>query len=280
MTDNSDLLQIARDAVALGADMVKNTRPRHIREKSDRDIVTDVDVEVERAVREQLSKKTPGIGFLGEEEGTDDPDTEYLWTLDPIDGTSNFAHGLPLCATQLALLHHKRPILAVITAPFLDLQYYATKGTGAFCNGIQINTSKTIELSKAIVSLGDYATGKRSRSKNRFRIELTARLAERVERVRMFGTAALDLAWVADGHTDATFIMANKPWDTFAGALIAREAGAIVVDKFGSPHDIRARETLAFTSILEVPITELMNEINGDFKSEDQPFSHTDRQPT
>lgn len=244
MTTNGDLLQIARDAVALGADMVKNTRPRQIREKSDRDIVTDVDIEVERAVKDHLKKETPDIGFLGEEEGTTDPDAEYLWTLDPIDGTSNYAHGIPLCATQLALLHNKRSIVAAITAPFLDLRYYATEGTGAYCNDHQIRASQADTPSKAIVSIGDYATGQQAPEKNSHRLRLTALLSEKVERVRMFGSAALDLAWVAESRTDATVILANKPWDTAAGVLLAREAGALALNGNGDPHDFQSSDTV------------------------------------
>jgi myo-inositol-1(or 4)-monophosphatase len=250
VTDHSDLLQIARDAVALGADMVKNTRPRHIREKSDRDIVTDVDIEVERAVRNFLDRETPDIDFLGEEEGPVDRNSEYIWTLDPIDGTSNFAHGLPLCATQLALLHRNQSIIAAITAPFLQLQYHAAENLGAFCNDKQIYSSHTGDLSKAIVSVGDYATGRNATEKNLVRLRINARLAEQVERVRMFGSAAIDLAWVAEGRTDAAIILGNKPWDTAPGVLLVRQAGAAASDIDGNPHVTSSPSTVAANSDL------------------------------
>ena len=251
MTDElTDLTRIAEQAVGLGYDIVRNTTPADIRLKGDRDVVTDVDLTVEREVREFLKRMTPDAGFLGEEETTTatlDGDQD-VWTLDPVDGTSNFAHGLPLCAVSLALVRQGEAIAAAIVAPFLDLRYVAAKGHGAFGNGVQLQASKATNLSESIISIGDYAVGEHAAKKNEHRIRLTTLLAERVERVRMFGTAALDLVWVAEGRTDATIILANKPWDTAAGVLIARESGAIVTDRRGDRHQLSSKETIASTS--------------------------------
>lgn len=136
-------------------------------------------------------------------------------------------------------------MVASIVAPFLDLRYVAAKGHGAFGNGVQLQASKTTNLAEAIVSIGDYAVGEQADSKNERRIRLTTLLAKRAERVRMFGSAALDLAWVAEGRTDATIILANKPWDTAAGVLLAREAGVLVVDAAGADHNFNSTETIA-----------------------------------
>jgi myo-inositol-1(or 4)-monophosphatase len=239
-----DLAQIAERAVTLGAELVRNATPHQVTEKSDRDVVTDVDVKVEQEVRAYLQRVTPECGFLGEEEGQIGSD-EYAWILDPVDGTSNFARGLPLCAVSLALVHEGRPLVAGITAPFLDLHYSATKGAGSFVNGQRMRASRTSELRKAIVSIGDYAVGEDAEAKNQQRLRLTALLAERVERVRMFGSAALDLAWVAEGRTDATVMLANKPWDTAGGVLLAREAGALVLDSSGESHTFHSADTIA-----------------------------------
>lgn len=248
MTDElTDLTRIAEQAVGLGYDIIKNTTPADIRLKGDRDTVTDVDLTIQNEVRKFLQRMTPHAGFLGEEDPTTatlDGDQD-VWTLDPIDGTSNFAHGLPLCAVSLALVREGEPIVAAVIAPFLDLRYIAAKGRGAFGNGIQLQASKATDLSESIVSIGDYAIGERADIKNKRRLRLTELLAKRVERVRMFGSAALDLAWVAEGRTDATVILANKPWDTAAGVLLAREAGALVTDASGSSHNFTATETVA-----------------------------------
>lgn len=239
-----DLATIAQHAVKLAAELVKTATPHQVIEKSDRDTVTDVDIKVEQEIRAYLRRVTPECGFLGEEEGHTGSD-EYTWTLDPIDGTSNFVHGLPLCAVSLALVHQGRPIVAEITAPFLDLRYSAISGQGSFANGDRIRASRTSELTKAIVSIGDYAVGANAEAKNQMRLRLTMLLAERVERVRMFGSAALDLVWVAEGRIDAAVILANKPWDTAAGVLIAREAGALVLDSSGESHTFHSSDTVA-----------------------------------
>lgn len=244
-----DLTRIAEQAVGLGYDIVKNTTPADIRLKGDRDVVTDVDLTVEQEVREFLGQMTPEIAFLGEEaasSATIDSDRD-VWTLDPVDGTSNFSHGLPLCAVSLALVRQGEPVVAAVVAPFLDLRYVATKGRGAFGNGVQLQVSKATNLRESIVSIGDYAVGSEAPAKNARRLRLTTLLAERVERVRMFGSAALDLAWVSEGRTDATVILANKPWDTAAGVLLAREAGALVLDATGSAHNFTSAETIAVT---------------------------------
>ena len=219
MTDPGSLLPVALQAAGIAADMMRTGRPAQVTEKHDRDLVSDVDLAIERQVRAHLAEATPDIGFLGEEEGQTGGQAEgWLWTLDPIDGTSNFAHGIPLCATSLALLHDGRPVLAVINAPFLGLRYHALDGHGAHAGEHRMSASSTDRLKDAVVAVGDYATGPRADHKNQQRLALTIQLAPRVHRVRMIGSAALDLAWVAEGRLDAAIMLVNKPWDTAAGA--------------------------------------------------------------
>jgi myo-inositol-1(or 4)-monophosphatase len=252
MKDPDELLTIAQEAVEIGYRLLTTSGPGQIHEKGDRDLVTDLDLQIQREIRAYLEKATPGMDFLGEEQGGGalDETVDYVWALDPIDGTSNFAHGIPLCATQLALIHRGEPVIGVIDAPFLELRYHAIKDGGAFCNGQPIHASGTADLSRAIVSIGDYATGPHSVEKNKRRFAVTHALAENVERVRMFGSAALDLAFVAEGRTDACVILANKPWDTAAGVLIAREATATVIDGNGMRHLFSSTETIAANAII------------------------------
>jgi myo-inositol-1(or 4)-monophosphatase len=248
--DLTELLSVAEEAVEIGYELMTTVDKGEVHQKGDRDLVTDLDLRIEREVRVYLEHATPGFDFLGEEQGGGalDQSAEYVWALDPIDGTSNFAHGIPLCASQLALVHRGVPIVGVIVAPFLNLRYHATEGGGAFRNGDSIQASSTTDINRAIVSIGDYAIGPNAAEKNTRRLGITKALAENAERVRMFGCAALDLAWVAEGRTDACIILANKPWDTAAGVLIAREANALVVDSSGARHDFGARETIATTA--------------------------------
>jgi myo-inositol-1(or 4)-monophosphatase len=252
-----ELDNIAQRVVDISSEIIRTSRPSEVTEKSDRDVFTDVDLTIERKIRSYLATITPEIGFVGEEEGCSKQSSgeEFSWVFDPIDGTANFAHGIPLVATSLALMRNNSPILGVIGLAFSGMCYSAIRGNGAYLNGNKISTSKKSELKNALVSIGDYATGSNAHVKNARRIELTTALAERVERVRMFGSAAHDLAWVADGRSDATMILANKPWDVAAGVLIAREAGALAVDSSGEQHGQFSADTIVATPGL---LTELL----------------------
>ncbi|PPK70256.1 inositol monophosphatase family protein [Actinokineospora auranticolor] len=245
MNEHQAHLKIAEDAVTIARDLIARAGPLTVRDKGDRDRVTDLDITIERTVRAYLAEQTPDIGFLGEEEGTTATSSDSVWTLDPIDGTSNLVHGLPLYAVSLALVTNNRPVVAVIDLPALNMHYTATEGGGAHNQHGPISASTTTDLSSAIVSLGDYAVGVHAEEKNHERLAITARLAANVERIRMFGSAAIDLAWVAEGRTDAAIILSNKAWDTAAGVLIAREAGAIVSDISGGRHVIESLSTIA-----------------------------------
>jgi myo-inositol-1(or 4)-monophosphatase len=236
MTELAAYLEHAQAAVDRAAGLVRTQRPGHLTPKGERDYASEVDFAVERAVREQLLGATPTIGFVGEEEGSAGDQGDTWWTLDPIDGTVNFTHGLPLCGVSLALVRDGQPVIGVIDLPFLGSRYWAVAGGGARHNGQQIHTRDVSRLEDALVSIGDYAVGAGAAEKNRIRLALTERLAGRVLRIRMFGSAAIDLAWLAAGRTHASVTLSNNSWDMAAGVAIAREAGARVVDHDGTEH--------------------------------------------
>lgn len=263
MTELTGLLAIAREAAALGAALLSNATPGVVHAKGDRDFVSELDLEIQRTVQEYLDAATPRIGFLGEEAGAGtpaDPGADQVWILDPIDGTSNFVHGLPLCAVSLALVRGGRPVVGVICAPLLGFEYYAAEGGGAYLDGESLTVGRARHLGEAIVSIGDYAVGDRAVAANRERFALTRRLAADVERIRMFGSAALDLAWVAEGRTDGCVILSNKPWDMAAGVVIARESGAVVTDSDGTDYSLRARHTVAANPAVSGALVRLLGE--------------------
>jgi len=248
MTSHTSLLPIALDAMALASELVRTRLPGVITPKTDRrDMASEVDLAVEREVRGFLHDKTPTIGFLGEEEGTSGTNDKLVWTLDPIDGTANFVRGIPLCAVSLALLDNRRAVLGLIELPFLHTRYHAAEGEGAYANGNRIHVSSTSSLLDAIVSIGDFAVGAHAAEKNQRRLAVTTLLATRTQRVRMFGSAAIDLAYVAHGKTDAMIMLSNKPWDTAAGVILAREAGARIVDQHGADYTLDSAATIATT---------------------------------
>lgn len=261
MTYDPRWLQMASDAVALANRCIREQRHTAVvTPKGDRDMVTSVDVNVERAMRAYLREATPDIGFLGEEEGWFPDERGTHWVLDPIDGTANFSRGSELYAVSLALVRDRRAVVGVISLPDLGRRYAAVAGGGAARDGQRIEVSGTRELRHAIVALGDYSSGKHTDDDERLRrqLRLTERAAGRVQRVRMLGSMATDLAYVASGTLDASVTLSNTPWDTAAGVLIAREAGALVLDAGGGAHTPESRATIAVTPALRDPILDLV----------------------
>jgi myo-inositol-1(or 4)-monophosphatase len=244
------LLAIGRDAVALASELVRSRTPRKWTTKGDRDLASDVDSAVEDLVRTYLMKQAPEVSFLGEEGGGNDPRDGLCWVLDPIDGTINYLHRVPLCAISLCLIHNGDSLAAIIDLPFLRTRYLTQRGFGAYTDNASIQVSQTNTLGSALVSIDQYTFGENAAHNNDLRLRLTKLLASRVQRIRMIGSSAIDLVWTAEGLLDACVIFGNKPWDTSAGVLIAREAGAHVVDLDGTDHSINSSATIAVTPAL------------------------------
>ena len=252
MTSPQELLPVALEAVGRASEIVRNRAPGTVTAKGDRDPATEVDYAVERAVREFLLAEAPEVGFLGEEDGRfGADDAELVWALDPVDGTVNFMHGVPLCGVSLGLLRGDRSVLGVIDLPFLGLRYSAVDGLGAYRDGERIAAARDAErLADAVVGLGDYAVGADAEHKNVERLRTTELLVASVQRIRMFGSAAVDLVWVAEGRIAATVMQTNLPWDTAAGVVLAREAGAVIIDLDGNSHTTRSASTVAVAPAL------------------------------
>jgi myo-inositol-1(or 4)-monophosphatase len=254
--DLTELLKVAEAAVDQGRKVTDSRGPGELTSKGDRDMASEVDFAVERAVRAFLERETPDIGVLGEEEGGATDGTR--WVLDPIDGTVNFIHGAPLWGISLGLIHEGRAVAGVIDHPALRTRYAAAESLGATCNGQPIRGSECTDLADALVAVGDYAVGPNVAGPNAERLALTELLYPRVQRIRMIGTAATALTWVAAGHFDATVMFSNKPWDTMAGVAIAREAGVVVLDLDGSHHAPESRGTFAVSAGIREPMLELI----------------------
>jgi myo-inositol-1(or 4)-monophosphatase len=247
MGDLASLLPIAQAAVDAAADLARTQPPGVLTPKGDRDYTSEVDVAIERTVRAFLGARTPGIPFVGEEENASAAGKAEWWTLDPIDGTVNFTHAIPLCAVSLALVRDGRPVLGVIDLPFLDDRYWASKDDGAYRSGHRLHVRDVHDLADAVLALGDYAVGPEADERNRARVNLTQALAGRALRVRMLGSAAIDLAWLAEGRIDASVTLSNRSWDVAAGVILAREAGAVVLDLDGREHTTDSGATIAMS---------------------------------
>lgn len=266
--DAQRLLALAKSVTARASELVRSYVPHTLTWKGDRDVTSDVDLTIEKFVRDLLYEQIPSAGFLGEEKGGLDSLYDGLnWVLDPIDGTVNFIHGVPLCAISLSLVYNGVTLAGVIDLPFLAAQYSALRGHGAYVSNEKIQVSSTRQLNAALVSIDQYAFGDDSQYKNRVRHSLMRHLSSRVQRVRILGTSATELAWIAQGRLDACVMLGNKPWDTSAGVLIAQEAGARVLDLDGSEHSARSSATVAVTPALENDLMAVVHTALGESSS-------------
>lgn len=255
-------LLAGEEAVDAGARIMRRGRSHigAVVAKGDRDFATAVDLRIESVIKASLAEATPGIAFLGEEGGGDVNSERGGWVLDPIDGTVNFARGSPLCTISLSLVLAGEPVLGIVDAPFLGERFVARRGCGAYMNGHQITIHEVPSLREAIVGIADFKVGAGAEEENRVHLGLVARLAHESLRVRMLGSAALDLAWLAAGRLSATLMLSNLPWDVTAGLLVVREAGGYVYDHDGSPHNTASRYTIASVPSLVEPITRIVAE--------------------
>jgi myo-inositol-1(or 4)-monophosphatase len=227
---------VVRRAGARLLDRQREFRREETEFKGRRELVTAADREAERAVVEFLLDAYPEHAVLAEEgvltpRGRPHRDAELVWILDPLDGTTNFVHGLPFFAVALALLLRGAPVLGVVHAPALATTYVAVQGRGAERDGAPIRVSSTGTLSSALLATGfSYNRNEPGRDDNSKRLAAALPLCRDLRR---FGSAALDLCLVAAGHFDAYWELYLAPYDVAAGALIVREAGGRVTDLAG-----------------------------------------------
>lgn len=248
MMELLDYLGTAEHAAERGVEVIRAGlgRERSISGKGDRDFATDLDYAVEDAVRAFLDRETPDIPLLGEERGrSGDADSHYEWVLDPIDGTINFAHGSPLFAVSLALMRNGMPVVGVVFAPMSEDRFSAALGHGAALNKQALRASGPSDLSEAVVAMGDFSVGTDADKRNLRRLATLQRLVPKVQRIRMFGTAALDMCWLAAGRIDAVIHERINLWDVAAGTVICREAGVLVTDLDGVDYGDGALSVLA-----------------------------------
>ena len=256
----SRLLSAADRAVDIAVDALTRGRA-HVKaliDKGEYGFATVVDVEIERLVHAHLREESPQIPFLGEEEGGAGLMSEAVWVLDPIDGTANYADGSPLCAISLALVRRGTPVIGIVAAPLLGERFVAVEGGGAYRNGARIRVAER-EVGDPLVALSDFAFGRKHRETNELRFAVIEELVRRSMRLRIHGSVALDLAWLAAGRMSATVALSNLPWDVSAGVLLVREAGGLVLDGQGAQHHPDSSTTLATTPTLRAPLLSVVS---------------------
>ena len=228
--------------------------------KGDVDLVTEADRASEKRITERLSQIFPGHGIYGEEGVRQRIDSEYRWYVDPLDGTTNFAHSFPVFCVSLGLEHRppgqeSQLIAGVIYDPTRDELFVAQKGLGAWRNGRRVHASKTAHLAEALLSTG-FPSRKRHVSPN---IHFYQEFTLRSHGVRRAGSAALDLAYTACGRVDGFWEFHLNPWDTAAGALLVMEGGGAITRFDGAPFRLDSSEVLASNGLLQKELVALFD---------------------
>lgn len=223
--------------------------------KGDVDLVTEADRASEQLIREKLKEAFPTHGIYGEEGTRDQLESEYRWYVDPLDGTTNFAHGFPAFCVVLGLEHRPAGLAAdadgemvagVIYDPLRNEMFSAERGKGAFLNGRAIHVSKVKSLQESLTATG-FPSQKRHASPN---VHFYQEITLRSHGVRRAGSAALDLAYVACGRLDGFWEFNLNPWDTSAGVLMVTEAGGTVTHFDGGKFTLDSREVLATNGLI------------------------------
>jgi myo-inositol-1(or 4)-monophosphatase len=196
------------------------------------DFVSAADRKAEKVLYEELAKARPGYGFVLEESGTiEGSDKSHTWYIDPLDGTTNFLHGLPVFAVSIGLARDGQLVAGLVYNPVTDHMYVAEKGQGAYCNNRRLRVAARRDMSEALIGCGVPHIGK-MKDHARFMTEFTAVMGK-VANLRRLGSAALDLCFVASGSYDGFWERGLKSWDMAAGIVILREAGGFVTDADG-----------------------------------------------
>ena len=251
------LSAVARRAASAGADQLKRHfgQLERIREKGRAgDLVTEADLAAEQAVLAVLEAETPELGVLAEESGRRPGQGSPLeWCVDPLDGTTNYAHRYPFFATSIGLTWNGMPLLGALAAPALDCLYWAAPGLGAWCNDGPIAVSDCNALSSSLLVTG-FAYDRHNRLDNNY--AEFAWFTHRSRGVRRGGSASMDLAFVAEGRLDGYWERGLSPWDLAAGVVLVEQAGGVVCSYDGSPADLSTGRLIACTPGLQQPLIE------------------------
>ena len=229
-----------------------------VRAKQENDFVSEVDHAAEEAIISVLRESYPKHAFLAEESGASVPDpanAEFLWVIDPLDGTTNFLHGFPQYCVSIALLHKGVLSQGVVFDPNRNELFTAGKGAGAYLNDRRIRVSKTVSIKESLIGTG-FPFREMSNYDDYSR--MLTNVMKNTAGVRRPGAAALDLAYVAAGRYDGFFEMGLSAWDMAAGALMIREAGGLVGDFDGEENYLESGRIVAANARLFSPLLQLL----------------------
>ena len=225
------------------------------------DLVTEVDHACEKLVVEGIASERPEDAVLAEEgSGLDRADAAWRWVIDPLDGTTNYAHGYPRFCVSIGVEHRSQATVGVVYDPLLDELYSAVRGRGAWRNGRRLRVSTTASLGEALLATGFAYDVRRSAVDN---LDHFAALVKRSRAVRRDGSAALDLCYVAAGRFDGYWELKLQPWDVAAGLLIVEEAQGRTSDLHGGPAPRSGREVLASNGAIHAELIDALSRREG-----------------
>ena len=210
-----------------------------VREKAPKDFVTDADIAAQQCIERRIHEVFPDHQFLGEESPHSKIDrdqlaqVDWLWVVDPLDGTVNYVHRMPNFAVSIALMNRGKTVLGVVYDPMADELYQAVRGSGATCNGVPLHSSRCTQLDQALIA----ASFPPQVQRESLEVAQFVEVLVRSQSMRRLGSAALNLCYVAQGRLDAYWASVLKVWDIAAGALIASEAGASISRLDGDPFN-------------------------------------------
>ncbi|MBD8527398.1 inositol monophosphatase family protein [Pseudomarimonas arenosa] len=251
------MIKAARQAGNLIVRQIGRVEGLNVVEKAKHDFASEVDAQAEREIIRELKRAFPDHAFLGEESGKQG-NSRFTWVIDPLDGTSNFLHGIGHYCVSIALLDRDEPIHGVVYDPLRNEIFHASKGSGAFLNERRIRVTQRTELSGAMLITG-FPPRERKRLGAQLKVIEQLLTEAEAEDIRRTGSAALDLAYVAAGRADAYFEAGVKPWDIAAGMLLVREAGGRCCDfRGGGDKLLDAGQLIASNIKLSDPLSRAM----------------------
>lgn len=255
----SDILQIAENiARQAGAVLMEGYgNVHHIQRKGVIDLVTEFDRRSEDIIVSSIKQEFPDHAILAEESGHNNLISEYQWVIDPLDGTTNFAHGTPIFSVTMGLLRNNSPVVGVAYDPLRNEMFSAELGHGATLNGHPIHVSSQTDLGQSVISTGfpyDLRTNHRNNLAQFVQFQL------RTQAVRHLGSSALDCAWSAMGRLDGYWEFGTKPWDIGAGILIVREAGGRVTSVVGDDNILSNETILVSNGLLHEQMLRVLSE--------------------
>ena len=224
------------------------------------DFATNVDLEIERQVVDALVKTT-GIEVHGEEFGGAEIDSPWVWILDPIDGTFNYAAGSPMAAILLGLLHDGDPVAGLTWLPFTGERYVAVSGGPLMKNGVPQAPLAKVELTDSVIGIGTFNADSRGRFPGRYRLAVLEELSRVSSRLRMHGATGIDLAYVADGILGGAISFGHHVWDHAAGVALVRAAGGVVTNLAGDEWTPDSQSALAAAPGVHAQILEILRKV-------------------